>query len=125
LRLWQGSNIDRNHGRETADITFYAGLRLTQGAELWVNPEIDRGFGLSGTLGVAGFSSGEAYKVGSSVPYLGKFGVADIFDIIEMYDSLPFFSWRLTFDYQFISNPACNRDRGPVSVIGGRLRAQF
>jgi hypothetical protein len=39
--------------------------------------------------------------------------------------SLPFFSWRMTFDCQFISNSACNRDRGPVSVIGGRLRAQF
>ena len=45
--------------------------------------------------------------------------------IIEMCCSLPFFSWRMTFDCQFISNSACNRDRGPVSVIGGRLRAQF
>jgi len=31
----------------------------------------------------------------------------------------------MTFDYQFITNPAYNRDRGPVSVIGTRLRAQF
>jgi len=30
-----------------------------------------------------------------------------------------------TFDYQFIANPGYNRDRGPVSVIGTRLRAQF
>jgi high affinity Mn2+ porin len=45
--------------------------------------------------------------------------------IIEMYYSLPIFSWRVTFDYQFITNPAYNRDRGPVSVIGARLRAQF
>ena len=29
-----------------------------------MNPEIDQGFGLSNTLGLAGFSSGEAYKVG-------------------------------------------------------------
>lgn len=36
---------------------------------MWVNPEIDQGFGLSSTLGVAGFPSGEAYKVGASVPY--------------------------------------------------------
>ncbi len=44
-------------------------MRLWQGAELWVNPEIDQGFGLSNTLGVAGFTSGEAYKVGFTVPY--------------------------------------------------------
>jgi high affinity Mn2+ porin len=55
--------------RETWDVTFYVGLRLWQGAELWVNPEIDQGFGLSGTLGVAGFPSGEAYKVGDAYPY--------------------------------------------------------
>ena len=45
--------------------------------------------------------------------------------IIEIYYSLPVFSWRATLDYQFITNPAYNRDRGPVSVIGTRLRAQF
>jgi high affinity Mn2+ porin len=45
--------------------------------------------------------------------------------LIEIYYSLPVFSWRATFDYQFISNPAYNRDRGPVSVIATRLRAQF
>ena len=50
-------------------MTLYAGVRLWQGAEVWFNPEIDQGFGLSGTLGVAGFPSGEAYKVGASVPY--------------------------------------------------------
>src|SRR5262245_50003531 len=35
----------------------------------WFNPEIDQGFGLSGTLGVAGFTSGTAYKVGANYPY--------------------------------------------------------
>jgi len=28
-------------------------------------------------------------------------------------------------DYQFIDNPAFNRDRGPVSVLGARLHAEF
>ncbi len=58
-----------NEGRETFDATAFLGWRLWDGAELWVNPEIDQGFGLSGTFGVAGFPSGEAYKVGASVPY--------------------------------------------------------
>jgi high affinity Mn2+ porin len=58
-----------NVGRETWDATIFLGVRLWKGAEFWINPEIDQGFGLSGTLGVAGFPSGEAYKVGASVPY--------------------------------------------------------
>jgi high affinity Mn2+ porin len=56
-------------GRETFDATLYAGLRLWQGAELWISPEIDQGFGLADTHGVAGFPSGESYKLGSSYPY--------------------------------------------------------
>jgi high affinity Mn2+ porin len=56
-------------GRETADATLYLGARLWSAAELWVNPEIDQGFGLNNTVGVAGFTSGEAYKVGKKKPY--------------------------------------------------------
>lgn len=56
-------------GRETADATLYLGARLWRGAELWINPEADQGFGLDDTLGLAGFSSGEAYKVGRNAPY--------------------------------------------------------
>ena len=55
--------------RETWDMTLYAGLRLWPGAEFWFNPEVDQGFGLSNTFGVAGYLSGEAYKVGKSDPY--------------------------------------------------------
>lgn len=58
-----------NQSRETWDVTFYAGLRLWPGAELWFNPEIDQGFGLSETFGVAGYPSGESYKVGAVYPY--------------------------------------------------------
>ncbi len=55
---------------ETADLTLFAGLRISGGGEIWINPEIDQGFGLSNTLGVAGFPSGDAYKVGAHDPYL-------------------------------------------------------
>jgi high affinity Mn2+ porin len=56
-------------GRETIDVALYAGLRLWQGAQLWVNPEIDQGFGLEDTHGVAGFPSAESYKLGFAYPY--------------------------------------------------------
>jgi high affinity Mn2+ porin len=45
--------------------------------------------------------------------------------ILETYYSLALSSWRVTFDYQYIANPAYNRDRGPVSVIGMRLHTRF
>ena len=45
-------------------------MRISDGGELWINPEIDQGFGFNNTLGVAGFPSGEAYKVGANSPYL-------------------------------------------------------
>ena len=60
----------RSRNAETTDVTLYLGVRLWQGAEFYLNPEYDQGFGLSNTLGVAGFSSGEAYKVGANTPYL-------------------------------------------------------
>ena len=56
--------------RETWDVTFYVGASPWKGAEVWFNPEVDQGFGLSNTLGAAGFPSGEAYKVGAGDPYL-------------------------------------------------------
>lgn len=55
--------------RETFDITGFVGLKPWAGAEFWANPEIDQGFGLRNTLGAAGFTSGEAYKVGKQHPY--------------------------------------------------------
>jgi high affinity Mn2+ porin len=57
------------NARETVDVTLYAGVRPWQGAEFWFNPEIDQGFGLSNTFGVAGYVSGEAYKIGKVNPY--------------------------------------------------------
>jgi len=56
-------------GRETSDVTLYAGVRLWQGAELWANPEIDQGMGLAQVHGVAGFPSAESYKLGADYPY--------------------------------------------------------
>ncbi len=58
------------NGRETTDFTAYLGVRPWSGAEIWFNPEVDQGFGLANTFGVAGFVSGEAYKVGATYPYL-------------------------------------------------------
>ncbi len=143
---YRGQNsYNSNSGRETWDATAALGFELWQGAEVWINPEIDQGFGISNTEGIAGYPSGAAFKVGSSVPYpriqrafirqtidlggetqkvdadfnqfagsqtadrlvltLGKFSVSDVFDT-NKYAQNPrkdFMNWALidagTFDY--------------------------
>jgi high affinity Mn2+ porin len=46
--------------------------------------------------------------------------------ITEAYYSAAVFQYtHLTFDYQFIDNPAYSASRGPVSVLGARLHVQF
>lgn len=67
---YRGTNsLSPNHARQTWDTTLYVGAKLWEGAEFWINPEIDQGFGLSNTFGVAAFPSAESYKVGSDYPY--------------------------------------------------------
>jgi len=68
---YEGNNSlsGTGQGRETVDVTLFAGVRLWQGAEFWANPEIDQGFGFDNTHGVAGFPSAESYKIGSTDPY--------------------------------------------------------
>jgi high affinity Mn2+ porin len=45
--------------------------------------------------------------------------------IIETYYQFSIYTWKVTFDYQFVVNPAYNRDRGPVSIGGIRLHSEF
>jgi high affinity Mn2+ porin len=47
--------------------SLYLNVRLWEGGEVYYNPELLQGFGLSDTVGVAGFPSGEAQK--SNFPY--------------------------------------------------------
>jgi high affinity Mn2+ porin len=168
---YSGQNsLAPNAGRETWDVDLYLGFRPWKGAEIWIDPEIDQGFGLSGTFGVAGFPSAEAYKVGSSYPYaripraflrqtidlggdaqkvdaginqfagtqtadrivitVGKFSVVDIFDK-NKYANDPrgdFLNWTLvntgTFDYAadawaFTYGSAIEWYAGPWTLRGG------
>jgi high affinity Mn2+ porin len=157
-------------GRETADITLYAGVRLWKGAEAWINPEVDQGFGLSASVGAAGFPSGEAYKVGADYPYtrlhraflrqtidlggevqkvdaglnqfsgaqtsdrlvftVGKFSVGDIFDTNKYAHDprVDFMNWTIidtgTFDYAadawaYSVGAAAEWYQGPWTLRGG------
>ncbi len=83
---YRGPNsLSPRRGAETTDATVYAGAALWPGAEGWINLELDQGFGLDNTLGVAGFPSAEAYKVGKKQPYLRlpRLFVRQSFDLDE------------------------------------------
>ncbi len=50
--------------------TLYLGVRLWKGAELYINPEIAGGSGLSGAYGMAASTNGETFRVGDPSPTL-------------------------------------------------------
>jgi high affinity Mn2+ porin len=54
--------------RETWTVGAFLGWRLWNGGEFYFNPELDQGFGLGSTLGIAGFPNGEAQKGGEDYP---------------------------------------------------------
>ena len=56
-------------GDETVSATLFIGIRLAPGWSVYADPEMDQGFGLSNTTGVAGYVNGEGAKVGEAVPY--------------------------------------------------------
>lgn len=62
-------SLSPNDLRETFDATLYLGVRPWAGGEIWATGEVDQGFGIGNAHGVAGFPSGEAYKLGKANPY--------------------------------------------------------
>lgn len=54
----------------TITSTLFLGARLWKGAELYVNPELSGGSGLSRAFGVAGFPNGESFRVGDPQPHV-------------------------------------------------------
>src|SRR5215475_13909045 len=58
-----------SQGRETWSTSAFLGMRLWQGGELYYNPELLQGFGLSDTTGAAGFPNGEAQKSSFLYPH--------------------------------------------------------
>lgn len=54
--------------------TLYLGRKLWKGAAVYFNPEVSGGSGVSEARGVAGFTNGETFRIGSPAPalYMGR-----------------------------------------------------
>ena len=106
------------------DRTVAAGLSLS--GKKWGRPD--------DTWGIAGVINGisnvhEAFLNDGGLGIVvgdGKLPHPGLGQIIETYYSLPIAKgYWISPDYQFVVNPAYNLDRGPVSVLGVRLHAEF
>jgi high affinity Mn2+ porin len=77
------SDQDESHTSLTS--TFYFGRRLWPGAELYFNPEVAGGSGLSSTTGVAGFPNGEIYRIDQLKPqlYVARAFLRQIFSLSD------------------------------------------
>jgi high affinity Mn2+ porin len=58
----------RNEIKDTVSVDVMGGVRLWRGAEFFGDVVIWQGYGLSNTLGMAGFPNGEAYRIGRTYP---------------------------------------------------------
>ncbi len=66
----EGSLAPAANARNTFSADLVLGRRLWQGAELIVNPQVTRGFGLSNSTGIAAFPNNEAFRLGTTEPYV-------------------------------------------------------
>ena len=54
--------------RDTVSVDLVGGVRLWRGGEFFADVVIWQGYGLSNTLGMAGFPNGEAFRIGKTYP---------------------------------------------------------
>ena len=75
---YEGANSlsGANQAKDTASTTAFIGVRAWDGAAIYINPEITQGFGLSDTVGVAGFPNTEVQKASFPMP---RFNLARVY----------------------------------------------
>jgi len=70
--LYDGPNSFPSGGKANVGSTtnMFLGLRLWDGGAVYLNPEIDAGFGLANSVGAASYVNGAVAKVGRAAPYM-------------------------------------------------------
>jgi high affinity Mn2+ porin len=108
-----------------SDVDRTATMGLSVKGEFWSRP--------NDTVGLAGIFNGltkvhqEFFEAGGVGILAGdgtlNYGLEKTLE--AYYDVQVWKTIHVTADYQFITDPAFNRDRGPVSIFGGRLHWEF
>jgi high affinity Mn2+ porin len=120
-----GWNDDQTEGWMFSDVGHAASMGLSLNGELWWRP--DDTFGLAGVANGISKDAQEFFAAGGTGILAGDGNLNYGWEkILETYYS--FKIWRTiygTVDYQFITNPAFDTARGPVSVFAARLHWEF
>jgi high affinity Mn2+ porin len=69
---YDGPNSFPSHGEANVGSTsnLFMGLRLWPGGAVYLNPEVDAGYGLANSVGAASYVNGAVAKVGRAAPYM-------------------------------------------------------
>lgn len=123
LRL--GWSDGRNEAWVFSDVDRTATLGVSVKGEFWSRPNDT--FGLAGVVNGASQVHRDFFAAGGT-GILGGDGALSygLEESLETYYDFPI--WKTLHagvDYQFVANPAFNRDRGPVSLFAGRLHWEF
>jgi high affinity Mn2+ porin len=119
------SRLGWNDGQEQSwmfsDVDYTASLGLSIKGEAWNRP--DDTFGLAGVTNGISHVEQEFFDAGGLGILAGdgklNYGWEKIAE--TYYDFAVWKTVHASLDYQFIDNPAFNRDRGPISVFGVRV----
>ena len=107
------------------DVNRTASLGVSVKGSRWARP--DDTFGLAGVINGLSAVAAKYYAAGGTGILVGDgtmtYGTERILE--TYYDAKIWKTVRLAFDYQFVTNPAYNQARGPVSIFAGRLHWEF
>ena len=123
------SRFGWNDGQQDAwtftDINYAASLGLSVTGKPWHRPHDT--FGIGGVFGGASRANQKFLEAGGEDILDGdgklNYGWEKVLE--TYYDFDVWKNTHLTLDYQFVDNPAFNRDRGPVSIFGARVHWEF
>ncbi len=123
LRL--GWSDGRNEGWSFSDVDHSASLGVSLNGNFWRRPEDTLGIaaalnGISGVHREFLAAGGTGILAGDGALTYATEKLIETYYDIEVWKGI-----NLALDYQFIADPAFNRDRGPVSVVSGRLHWSF
>jgi high affinity Mn2+ porin len=120
-----GWNDGQTQGWMFTDVDYTGTLGLSVKGESWHRPGDT--FGLAGVLNGISHAAQEFFQAGGIGIEAGdgnlNYGWERALEVY--YDFQIWKDLHGALDYQFISNPAFNRDRGPVSVLGARVHWSF